>query len=77
MLGEVSGCNVECREASDNILVPKIRKTNAFFLRGMWMPHTRYAGRAMMAKSVRISMLPVVFQNGTRSKISFTTTQDL
>jgi hypothetical protein len=52
------------------IRVPKIRKTSVFFEMGILTAQTRYAGRAMMARSVRTSMAPVVFQNGTLRKVS-------
>jgi hypothetical protein len=52
------------------IRVPKIRKTSIFFEVGILTAQTRYAGRAMMARSVRTSMAPVAFQNVILSKVS-------
>ena len=56
-------------KATDKIRVPKIRITSTFFLRAIWTPQTRYAGRRMIAKSIRISKTPTAFQNGTLRRL--------
>jgi hypothetical protein len=47
-----------------------MRTTSAFFLKDIWTPQTRYAGRRMMAKSVRISKTPIAFQKGIFNEVS-------
>jgi hypothetical protein len=53
---------LELSGLTDKMRVPKITKTSAFCETGIRILQTRYAGRAIVAKSARTSKDPIMFQ---------------